>query len=394
VDRRAVLIASVGAGVVVSGIVGIAPAIPAMQVALALSDAEVSLLTSLYLLPSIFAALPAGLLADRIGTRSVFAGSLAVFGAGGVVLLFAHSLWELLAVRAVQGAAFGIVLALSVSIIADVASTGPAAAKGQSRRVIAMAAGDAAFPLAGGALVAVSWYAPFAVQLLALPVAVAAWFLLPRGVPSRPGGGGVRQDARSVFRAPAVAGVQTLGALRFFFKFAVMTYFPLYAVTELGLSAAAVGAALGASSLLAVASAAAAEKVSRYLSAAQVIGVCLLTTAVALSGMALVPTAIAAVVAILLFGLQDGLYAVGHNVLVTEMAPAGQRSAYIGVTGAIRNVGKFVAPVAFGATTVVVTLGQAFLVFAGVGLAASLLARRVHRVEAETLRAAEAAAPR
>jgi MFS family permease len=381
VDGRAVLIASVGAGTVVSGIVGIAPALPAMQAALALSDAQVSLLTSLYLLPSIFAALPAGLLADRIGTRPVFVASLAVFGLGGVALLFAHSLTELLTVRAVQGAAFGIVLSLSVSIIADVAASGPAAARGQSRRVIAMAAGDAAFPLAAGALVAVSWFAPFALQLLALPVAAAAWFWLPSAGRARPAGGGFRRDARAVFRAPAIVGVQTLGAARFVFKFAVTTYFPLYAVRELGLSPAAVGATLAVSSLLAVASAAWTERLARRLSAAQVIGVCLVLVAASLSGLALVPTGVAAVVAILVFGLQDGMYAVGHNVLVTELAPAGLRSTYIGVTGAVRNVGKFVAPVAFGATTLVVTVGQAFLVFAGVGLATYLVARRVHTVE-------------
>jgi MFS family permease len=115
---------------------------------------------------------------------------------------------------------------------------------------------------------------------------------------------------------------------------------------------------------------------------------CLVLIAASLTGLALIPTAVAAVVAILVFGFQDGMYAVGHNVLVTELAPAGLRSAYIGVTGAVRNVGKFVAPVAFGATTVVVTVGQAFLVFAAVGLGAYAVARQVHTVESRVHAAA------
>ena len=52
--------------------------------------------------------------------------------------------------------------------------------------------------------------------------------------------------------------------------------------------------------------------------------------------------------ALLLFGIQDGVYGVAHNVLVTELAPAEARASYIGVTGTVRNIGKFTAPMIFG----------------------------------------------
>jgi ACDE family multidrug resistance protein len=83
------------------------------------------------------------------------------------------------------------------------------------------------------------------------------------------------------------------------------------------------------------------------------------------------------------FGVQDGVFGVAHNVLVTEMAPAPVRSTYIGLTGTVRNVGKFVAPMLFGASTLLFSLPQSFLVLAGVGLASMVVTRRVGRAQAE-----------
>jgi MFS family permease len=376
----AALVATLGAALMVSGVQGIAPALPAIQAALGLTTAQVALLTSVYLLPSIFSAFPAGVLADRVGARGVFAGALLLFGACGLVLLWVHSFAALLALRAVQGAAFGVVLALSISVISDAARSREAVTTGQSRRVIAMSAGEAVLPVAGGALVAVSWYAPFALQAAAVPLAVAAWFLIP---PFRPQAGprqGFVRGARQTMGVPGIYGVQLLGLLRFFFKFAVVTYFPLIAVNERGISTAVVGLALGASSLIGVASASLAPRLSRRLSPAQLIGADLLVVALSLSAFAIFDSPAAAIVAVLLFGLQDGVYAVAHNILIVDVAPPDIKSSFVGLTGSVRNVGKFVAPLAFGGVTLALTLSQTFLVFAVLAALAAPVGVRVHRL--------------
>ncbi len=379
--RGAVLVATLGAALMVSGIQGIAPALPAIQAALGLTTAEVSLLTSVYLLPSIFSAFPAGLLADRIGPRSVFASSLLVFGVCGLVLLVAHSFAALLALRAVQGAAFGVVLALSISVISDAAQSREQRTVGQSRRVIAMSAGEAVLPVAGAALVAVSWFAPFALQAAALPLAVAAWLLIPTTEPTETDTeAGFVAGARQTLRVPGVYGVQLLGLLRFFFKFAVVTYFPLIAVNERDISIAVVGVALGASSLIGVATASLVPRLSRRLSPSQLIAIDLVFVAVSLGALAASPLPWVTVAAVLLFGFQDGIYAVAHNVLVVEVAPPEVKSSFVGLTGTVRNVGKFIAPLSFGAVTVLLTLSQTFGVFAAVAGVASAIGVRVHRI--------------
>ena len=377
--NRMIMVACLGAAVVTSGVQGVAPVIPAIQGDFRLSAAEVALITSVYLFPSMLSALPAGALADRIGVRPVFAAALALFGLGGIVLLLQQSWWLLLAVRFVQGAAFGVVMALSVSIIGGVVASGSSAAKAQGRRIIFMSAAEAVFPVTAGLLLALAWHAAFLLQILALPLAVLAWLVLPSVRPNSKTG--AKAATREVLATPAFAGVQLLAALRFIFKFAVLTYYPLLAVNEIGMSGAAVGLALGAASVLTAVMAWWTEKLAHRWSPSQLIGGCLVAVVVSMAGMGLAQGPVVIVLALLVFGLQDGVFGVAHNVLVTEVAPPDLRSTYVGVTGTVRNVGKFAAPMIFGAATLAFTISQAFLVFAGIGVVSLVASRNVVRAQ-------------
>lgn len=390
-----VMVASLASAIVTSGMQGIAPALPAIQDQFSLSSAEVALVTSVYLLPSVLSALAGGMLADRIGTRPVIAGSLLIFGIGGGLLLFGMPFWALLAIRFVQGAAFGAVLSLTVGVIGDVVASGPAAARGQSRRIIMMAIAEAVLPIIAGLLLAwhLGWSSPFALQLLALPLAVMAWRVLPplrRSTPDASTAKGAadtvgapkQSPMRAVLKAPAIVGVQILAAMRFVFKFPVITFFPLLATDELGLSPATVGIIVGVSAAISAVTAALTEKLAGRWSSAQLIAGSLVVAALAVGGMAVGELVAVAVIAMLLFGAQDGVYGVAHNVLVTELAPPGLRSTYVGLTGTVRNVGKFAAPALFGAATLVLTISQTFLVLGAVGLASVAVARRVAAVQA------------
>ena len=73
--------------IVLSGLQSILPTLPLMQDELGLSNTEIGLVTSVYLLPGVLLAVPAGMLADRFGRRIVLSVSLLVFGVGGLVVL-------------------------------------------------------------------------------------------------------------------------------------------------------------------------------------------------------------------------------------------------------------------------------------------------------------------
>jgi len=173
--------ALVAAPLMLTGTQSLVPALPAMQDALSLTEAQIGLFTGAYFLPSIVLALPAGMLADRFGRRAVFVGGLTVFGLCGLSMTIWHNSFTfLLIARAVQGAAFAGVLPLTMTLIAD-ARMGGDQVKGQSHRSVAMKVGETLGPAAGGALVLIAWFAPLALQVLALPLAAVAWRHVPTG---------------------------------------------------------------------------------------------------------------------------------------------------------------------------------------------------------------------
>jgi MFS family permease len=291
------------------------------------------------------------------------------------LLLVVHDLPTLLTVRFVQGIVFGALQSMTVGIIGSAALSGRAAHRDQSRRIVAMAASESLFPIIGGMMLALAWYAPFASQLLTLPLAVVAWFVLAdyQDEPRR------AKDAAkdSVWRAPAIVGVQILAAARFIFKFAVLTYAPVLAIDHVGMSASMVGWLVGASAALSAVTALLSERLaSRWRSSEMILG-CMLLIGISLvligSGSAVVVVAIG----LLLYGIQDGIYGVAHNVLANEMAPAGARMVYIGLTGTVRNIGKFVSPLAFGAATLAMSIPHAFFSFAGVSVVGAAVAGKV-----------------
>ena len=361
----------VAAPVMLTGIQVVLPALPLMQVELGLDDAQIALVTSLYLLPSVAAAVPAGLLADRFGRRRVLAASLLLFGSGGVFLTFFHeSFLTLLIVRAIQGAASAAVLSLTITMIGDTAG-GPDQVMAQGFRSVLMKVGDAIFPILGGLLAGITWWAPFTAQIITIPVALLAWFSLSRFPEPRDGRvEGATRKLRSLHTDPSIIGLQASGFLRFFFKLALLTYLPVLAVSEEAMTVTSTGFVLAGSALAATVGAPLAGWMVRFVAPSLLIGVCLAVISTSLVAMATRPDALVIVAAAVTFGLADGVYGTLVNAAITQVVPAGLRATFVGVSAAIRNSGKFAAPTVIGLLVLAMPLRLAFaLVGALAGLA-------------------------
>jgi MFS family permease len=369
--RSQIWIAILASVVILTGIQLILPALPVIQSELGLSDSQIALVTSAYLLPSIFLAFPAGLLAGRFGRRPVFVSSLTLFGLCGLALLFSRTFYLIIAIRVLQGMAFAAIHPLSITMIGD-ARSGVAQVSAQGQRMAMMSISDAGLPVIGGLLVGLAWFAPFALQLVTIPLAVAAWFLLPKNTGSRKQPDGYLKQLFDVLKEKTSLILQVSGFLRFLFKFAFLTYLPILMVSKLGLSPTLAGVALGIAAVGGIAMGALSGRMVRLAAPSRITAISLILIAVAFFIISINKSVGLLLLACLMFGLADGIYGVFQNALIAQASPADQRAAFIAASGSVRNLGKFIAPTLLGLSVLVLPLELSFALMGVLAIAALL----------------------
>jgi ACDE family multidrug resistance protein len=366
-----------------TGVQSFLPALPLMQDELGLSNAETSLVVTVYLFPGIVMALPAGLLADRFGRRVVLATGLFTLGIGGVALTFAHSFTAVLAVRFIQGFGFATFAPLTITLLGDW-FTGVRHVQAQAYRTVAMSVGSAVLPIAGGLLAGISWYSSFALQSIAIVAGVAVMWLVPYEAAAR---NPVTRNLRSLARLAndrTVVATQAMAIMRFFLLFGFIAYFPILLADRFGLSSVAIGVLLGA---VFGASSVTGALTTRFLRSITPSGLMALSLLLAGGSLALVGLAQHLSLAILgglIFAASDGPLGVLHNTVSAHITPLEIRASFVAATGATKNFGKFLGPAFAGLALTVVPLSLTFVAL-GFTAGASVFIPRVFRPLDSTL---------
>lgn len=382
-QRRLLLYLSVV--VAITGIQLVVPALPALQRDLGLSDVEISLVSSVYLLPSVPAAFLSGVIAQRTGRRRVFVVSLACYGAAGalVPVVASFSVSALLAARFLQGVGFAGILPTTITLIGDLFS-GPTQVSVQGHRSLSLQIGDAALPVIGGFLALVSWRYAFSAPVLALPLALWASRVFPPELDHRHPDVSARATLRSVrgyVRDPALLSLQYAGFLRFLVKFAVLTYLPVLAVTNRGMPEYVAGIALGASAVAGGIAAALAGRLLRRVRFSTLLTLTLLVLGGGVASLAGAVNPWLLLAGAIAFGVGDGLLGVLQNSIVAVAVAGAERATFVSFTGAVRNAGKFLAPVAAAAITLVLPLSASFVVMGAVAAASLVIVPPLRRYQ-------------
>lgn len=368
--RRQIQLIFLASPMILMGIQLVSPALPVMQKALGLSDSQIGLVNSVFLLPSVVFAFVAGLLADRMGRRRIYAASLALFGLTGFSLAFVNSFTAILAIRLVQGAAFAAVAPLSITIIGDLLD-GTQQIQAQSHRIVSMALADTSFPVIGGMLVGLSWHAPFAMQIIAVPIAIVAWRILPRGTKNVYSTSDHLHKLSKTLRNPMALSLELAGFMRFFFKFAFMTYLPILLVTNRGMTPEFTGIALGTAAAFRTLAVLVTTRLIKLVMPSHLFGICLLLMACAFAVLALLgTTTLPVLAACVMFGVADGVYGVLQNAAVTQVISPELRATFVASVASARNFGKFLAPSVLGLASLFLPLTVSFVFIAGLALLA------------------------
>jgi MFS family permease len=168
----------------------VSPVLDSLIGPLGTSAARIGLMISVFTAPSIAIIPVAGLLADRLGRRPVLVGSLVLFGVAGPAVALTTEFRAVLALRLLQGVAFGGIMPIVTIGIGDLYAGGNETAA-QGIRLAGSGFVSTLFPLLSGLLVVVAWQYPFALYAVALPIAVlvACWYDDPTTSTSSDGDG-------------------------------------------------------------------------------------------------------------------------------------------------------------------------------------------------------------
>lgn len=358
--------AHLGGMAVITGVQLISPALPALAERFSLTESEVSLVISVYLVPATLASVPAGLMADRFGRRWIFGGGLCLFGLAGLLLPLAasSSFGALLAIRFLQGLGFAPAFPLTITILGDL-YTGPTLVTAQGRRSVLMSIADGGYPILGGVLVGLSWLGPWYLQAVALPIGLLVLISFRDWVP--PGRAGGMENLRRLWRSVHLRGAMSLhyvGFLRFFVKFSLLSYLPLLLVLSRGMTAAQAGLILGTAALCGTMGAAVSGLLAGVGAASRWV-----VLALAVQGLSLAVLAVAGdlwllMAVALIYGLADGVLGTFINSYLAAATDPDRRASLVAANGAIKNLGKLLAPILVGMLILVVPLPAALVALA------------------------------
>jgi multidrug resistance protein len=241
-SRRAILTVAISAIALETSLLGlIAPLLPVIEQRTGAGDAALGLALGAYAIPILFASIPVGRLADRIGRRPLLLGGLVLTALGSLIIAFTHSLELLLVGRAVQGLGSTASWVAALALVSDLARPGrkgEAIGYALAANSFGAIAGPAIGGVAGGEI---AFEAPFlTVTAVASAMFVAGWAILPRAeakaTSSGPRAGVAAVLLRRAVIAPAavvIAGASFLGMIDF--------TVPLDLDRRLGTAATAIG---------------------------------------------------------------------------------------------------------------------------------------------------------
>jgi len=362
-----VTVVSLGGVGMTLGIQAVAPGLPELQRVLGLTDSQIGMVTTAYVLPGVFLTVPMGVLGDVIGRRLLFSSALVVSGIVAVVGVFVSSYPQLLAIRILQGIAFAAVMPLTITLLGE-AFGGAQRVRAFVGRNSILTGSDIVLPIGGALLAGLWWRAPLVAQAVNIPLGIAALLIMTE---SRPGSSSKRTYARDlarVIRTEAGMGLILLAQFsRFAFKFVILAYLPILLVNQRGESIAQVGLVISLSAVVTVVTTTRVPSLIRRLRPSAALAGSVLAIATALALFAIVPDWRWALCAAAVYGIGDGVIAVLNDMYAIHASRSKMRAGMVSVSQTARNLGKFASPVAMAALVAVSSISWAFLIMAMLG---------------------------
>jgi DHA1 family multidrug resistance protein-like MFS transporter len=355
-----------------------APLLPDIGRDLELAAADLAMITTAFALGRLVMDLPAGRLADRLPPGPALAGTGVGVAISAALLAGAGSLGQALAAVFFLGAASALTNTTGMTVFA---TSAPPERRGAAMAGFSMAlmTGQTLGPAIGGAVAGLAGWRVAQVVGTAIGVGViVACLLLPAGRARRRASadGGADDPAPGLSRSQAIVLAAVPFAVFFTISALPQTLLPVIGSSELSLSAAVIGVALGAGGIARFAGSAVAGAVSDRVSRKAALVPSLLAMGVAVVMLAPPPTLATWLAAIVLLSLASSGIAVAATI-IADQVPADTVGRRLGTFRFTGDFGLLAGPAVTGLLYQHSGRSAAMLVTAGVlggcALAAAVL---------------------
>lgn len=357
------------------GVASIAPALPKMARELDVSTEKIGLLITAFTLPGILLTPVLGIMADRIGRKSILVPSLFLFGIAGFACTFAADFIWLLILRFLQGIGGASLGALNVTLIGDLyQGNRRATAMGYNGSVLSI--GTASYPAIGGGLAVLGWYFPFYLTLVAIPVGLFVIRTLDNPEPDN--GTPLKVYLNQVWQSlqsKTVIGLFAANFLTFIILYGgYLTFLPVLLDEDFGRSSFIIGIMLSISSFItALTSSQLGRLAGRFGERKLIILAAFLYLGVFLS-LPFIHNVWLLILPIMVFGFAQGINIPGIMNLLTNQTPSDYRAAFLSVNWMVLRSGQALGPFLLGLIYASFGLSGTFYFTAGVAALFVLIA--------------------
>ena len=359
-------------GVLIMESAVLSPIIADLAVVFSVSDARAGLLMLAYTIPLVILVPIMGILADRYGKKYFLVPGLALFGLAGAGIAMVNTFEAILILRILQSMGHAAAGPIIIAMIGDLYS-GVQETTAQGIRTAGINVGIIGVPILSGILFVYSWRYPFLLYLIAVPVAMWAWYVLPQSTQSESSSMRDYMNELVLFISkPRMACLVTTFVIRFLLLFGFLTYISVLAIGEAGLDVKAAGLLVAIKGIVSFTSSTQVGRLSNKFSTIDIIigGFIIGSSGIIIMGV--YPTPIMIAMGAILFGFGDGVVSPGQKSLVNQLAPEGMRGGAVSVATTFQNLGKVIGPGMIAIMLIVSNVSMAFTIIGFTGLLAGV----------------------
>ncbi|MEW6624034.1 MAG: MFS transporter [Bacillota bacterium] len=371
------------------------PLLPTMKARMNLTLFEVGLIITAFSIPAGIVIPFAGYLSDQFGRKIIIAPALVLYGAGGLIagaaaLLMTQPYMGIMVGRVVQGIGAGGTYQLAMALTGDIFQSNERA-KALGLLEAANGLGKVISPISGAALGLIIWFTPFfAYGLLAIPIALAVWFLVKEPHMEQKNnnhGSEYFKKLKSIFKEKGVALLSSFlaGSVVLFILFGTLSYLSDLLEQQYNIRGFATGLLIA----IPVASMAVTSYISGIILQKKIGNILKYTI---LGGLIIISASMGLIAfvtniyflfgALIAMGIGTGAVLPATNTLITSAAAASERGVITCLYGSTRFFGVAMGPPAFGFVT---EIGKLPLFIAASGLAIAATAAAFLLIKAKVL---------